>query len=36
LDLGAAVVPILAKTYWKQGLAALVVLLFVIRMIRRR
>jgi carbon monoxide dehydrogenase subunit G len=36
LDLGATVVPILAKTYWKQGLAALVVLLFVIRMIRRR
>ena len=36
LDLGAAVVPILAKTYWKQGLAGLVVLLFVIRMIRRR
>jgi uncharacterized protein len=36
LDLGATVVPILAKTYWRQGLAALVVLLFVIRMIRRR
>ena len=36
LDLGAAVVPILAKTYWKQGLAGLVVLLFIIRMIRRR
>ncbi len=36
LDLGATVVPILAKAYWKQGLAALVLLLFVIRVIRRR
>jgi uncharacterized protein len=36
LDPGATVVPILAKTYWRQALAALVVLLFVIRMIRRR
>ena len=36
LDLGATVVPILAKTYWKQALAGLVVLLFVIRMIRKR
>jgi uncharacterized protein len=36
LDLGATVVPILARTYWKQGLVGLVVLLFIIRMIRRR
>ena len=36
LDLGATVVQILAKTYWKQGLVGLVVLLFVIRIIRRR
>jgi carbon monoxide dehydrogenase subunit G len=36
LDLGAAVVPILAKTYWRQALAGLVVLAIIIRLIRRR
>jgi carbon monoxide dehydrogenase subunit G len=36
LDLGATVLPILAKTYWKQALGALLVLAFVIRGLRRR
>ena len=36
LDLGATVLPILAKTYWKQALGALLVLAFVIRALRRR
>ena len=33
LDLGAAVLPILFKTYWKQGLAALIVIIVVIWLI---
>ena len=36
LDLGATVLPILAKTYWKQVLGALFVLAFVIRALRKR
>ena len=36
LDLGATVLPILAKTYWKQALGALLVLAFVIRALRKR
>ncbi|MBS43936.1 MAG: carbon monoxide dehydrogenase [Nocardioides sp.] len=35
LDLGATVLPVLAKAYWKQGLGALVVLLLVWRLVRR-
>ena len=33
LDLGAAVLPILFKTYWKQALAALIVIIVVIWLI---
>ena len=36
LDLGATVLPILAKAYWKQALAGLVVLAVLIRVLRRR
>jgi carbon monoxide dehydrogenase subunit G len=36
LDLGATVLPVLAKTYWRQALGALLVLAFLIRAIRRR
>jgi len=36
IDLGATVVPVLARTYWKHALAALVVLAVIIRWIRRR
>ncbi len=36
LDLGAAVLPVLAKGYWKQALAGLVVVALVIRFLRRR
>jgi carbon monoxide dehydrogenase subunit G len=35
LDLGATVLPILARTYWKQALAALLVLLVIRRILRR-
>ncbi|WP_134766888.1 SRPBCC family protein [Nocardioides sp. 1609] len=35
LDLGAAVLPVLAKSYWKQGLAGLVAVLVVWRLLRR-
>ena len=35
LDLGAAVLPVLAKGYWKQGVGALAVLLLVWRLVRR-
>ena len=35
LDLGAAVLPVLLKGYWKQGLGALVALLVVWRLVRR-
>lgn len=35
LDLGSAVLPILAKTYWKQAVGALAVLLIVWRILRR-
>ena len=35
LDLGAAVVPVLLKSYWKQGLAALVLALLVVWLVRR-
>ena len=36
LDLGATVLPVLASTYWKQALGALLVLWVLIRVIRRR
>jgi hypothetical protein len=36
LDLGAAVIPILAKTYWKQALGALVPLALLAIVLRRR
>jgi len=35
LDLGAAVIPVLLKGYWKQGLGGLLVLLVVWRVLRR-
>jgi carbon monoxide dehydrogenase subunit G len=35
LDLGGAVLPVLAKSYWKQALAALVVLVLLRRLLRR-
>jgi uncharacterized protein len=35
LDLGSAVLPVLAKAYWKQGVGALVVLALVWRLLRR-
>jgi carbon monoxide dehydrogenase subunit G len=36
LDLGSAVLPVILKSYWKQALAALVVLVVVRRLLRRR
>ncbi|WP_416955883.1 SRPBCC family protein [Nocardioides sp. T5] len=36
LDLGSAVLPVLAKSYWRQGLAGLVVLVLLWRLLRRR
>jgi carbon monoxide dehydrogenase subunit G len=36
LDLGAAVIPVLLKGYWKQGLGGLLVLLVAWRVLRRR
>lgn len=36
LDLGAAVLPVLLKSYWKQGVGALVVLLVLRAVLRRR
>jgi hypothetical protein len=36
LDLGATVLPILAKTYWKQALGLVLVLLLLRRLLRRR
>jgi carbon monoxide dehydrogenase subunit G len=36
LDLGAAVLPVLARSYWKQGVGALVVLLLVRWLVSRR
>jgi len=36
LDLGATVLPVLARSYWRQGLAALVVLVVLVRWLRRR
>jgi len=36
LDLGATVLPVIAKAYWKQGLGALLVLLVLWRLLRRR
>jgi hypothetical protein len=36
LDLGATVLPVLARTYWRQGLAALVVLVLILRWLKRR
>jgi carbon monoxide dehydrogenase subunit G len=36
LDLGATVLPVLARNYWKQGLAVLVVIVFLVRWLRRR
>jgi carbon monoxide dehydrogenase subunit G len=36
LDLGATVLPILARTYWKQAAGALLVLLLLWRVLRRR
>lgn len=35
LNLGAAVLPVLAKGYWKQGLAGLVAVLLIWRLVRR-
>ncbi|MBD3924857.1 SRPBCC family protein [Nocardioides cavernae] len=35
LDLGSAVLPVLAKSYWKQALAALVVLVLLRRLLKR-
>ena len=35
LDLGSAVLPVLAKSYWKQALAALVLLVLLRRLLRR-
>ncbi|QIG44469.1 SRPBCC family protein [Nocardioides anomalus] len=35
LNLGAAVLPVLAKSYWKQGLGALVVVALLVRWLRR-
>lgn len=36
IDLGATVLPVLAKAYWKQAAAGLVVLLVLLRVLRRR
>lgn len=36
IDLGATVLPVLAKAYWKQAAAGLLVLLVVLRVLRRR
>ena len=36
LDLGATVLPVLVRTYWKRALAALVVIVFLHRLLRRR
>jgi carbon monoxide dehydrogenase subunit G len=36
LDLGSAVLPVLARSYWRQGLAGLVVLVVLWRLLRRR
>ncbi len=36
LDLGATVLPVIAKAYWKQGLGGLLVLLVLWRLLRRR
>jgi uncharacterized protein len=36
LDLGTTVLPVLAKTYWRQALALVVVLLVLRRLLRRR
>jgi len=36
LDLGSAVLPVLARTYWRQALAAVLVLLVLRRLLRRR
>jgi len=36
LDVGAALLPVLLKSYWKQALAAVVVLWVLIRLVRRR
>ena len=35
LDLGATVLPVLAKAYWKQALGVLLVLLVLRRLLRR-
>ncbi|WP_139977606.1 SRPBCC family protein [Nocardioides litoris] len=35
LDLGAAVLPVLARSYWKQGVAGLAVVLLLWRLLRR-
>ena len=36
LDLGAAVLPILLKGYWKQGAVSLLVLAVLLKVLRRR
>jgi carbon monoxide dehydrogenase subunit G len=36
LDVGAALLPVLLKSYWKQALAAVVVLAVLLRVLRRR
>ena len=35
LDLGAAVLPVLLKGYWKQGVGALAILLILWKVLRR-
>jgi carbon monoxide dehydrogenase subunit G len=35
IDLGATVLPVLVKSYWKQGVVGLVILLAIVRWIRR-
>lgn len=35
LDLGATVLPVLVRSYWKQGLAALVGVVVIVRLLRR-
>jgi hypothetical protein len=36
LDLGATVLPVLARTYWRQALGVLVVLIVLRRLLARR
>jgi hypothetical protein len=36
LDLGSAVLPVLARTYWRPALAGLVLVVLLWRLLRRR